>query len=234
MFGKKKRHTIPAKREFDTLTFSELDTIINDRIGRITQELRTGFDFLKTIEKSVTFFGSARTAPDDYYYKKAKALGNRITEELGFTVITGGGPGIMRAANCGSTAGGGKSIGFTIKLPTEQTTNTCVTGEVPFNYFFSRKVCMTYSAEAYVYFPGGYGTLDELFEILTLVQTNKIEKVPIILVGNKYFGELEKFLKKNILKYGMIDQADMQLYTITEDEEIILDIIRNAPIRKLN
>ena len=146
-------------------------------------------------------------------------------------VVTGGGPGIMEAANKGAFEAKGKSLGLTIKLPQEQTTNPYITNEVSFNYFFSRKVCLSFSAEAYLFFPGGFGTLDELFEILTLVQTRKIEKVPIILVGNDYWTALDAFIKEHLLSKEMIDSEDITLYSISENEDEIIEIIRNAPVR---
>lgn len=214
-----------------TLTKAELDKEIQERIGRIAKEFQDGFDLLRDNQKTVTFFGSARTAPQEPDAKKAYVLAKRIVEELGYSVVTGGGPGIMGAANCGAADWGGKSIGLSIKLPMEQHTNLCVTEDMSFDYFFSRKVCLSFAAEAYVYFPGGFGTLDELFEILTLVQTKKMEKVPVILVGKKYWLALDKFIKKNLLKNGKIDKEDMALYTITDNEDQIIEMIKNSPVR---
>jgi uncharacterized protein (TIGR00730 family) len=137
----------------------------------------------------------------------------------------------MEAGNRGAHEAGGESLGLTIKLPMEQVTNPFLTEHLDFNYFFSRKVCMTFSAEAFVYFPGGFGTLDELFEILTLVQTGKIPKTPIILFGKKFWKNLDKFIKKNLLKSEKIDKVDLNLYTITDDINEVLEIIKNAPLR---
>lgn len=214
-----------------TFTKAELDKEITERVDRIANEFKDGFEFLKKSPKSVTFFGSARTEPQHPEAKVAYDLARRIVEELNYAVVTGGGPGIMGAANCGAADWGGKSLGLTIKLPMEQRTNLCVTDNMDFDYFFSRKVCLSFAAEAYIYFPGGFGTLDELFEILTLVQTKKMEKVPIILFGKKYWKPLDKFIKKQMLKGGKIDAEDMNLYTITDDENLVLEIIKNAPIR---
>lgn len=212
------------------LTFSELDKDIQERVERINDEFKRGFDFLKKNERSVTFFGSARTRETEEDYIRAMRIARRVSNELGYAVVTGGGPGIMQAANCG--AADGKSVGLTIKLPSEQYTNSCVTDHMDFYYFFSRKVCLSFAAEAYVYFPGGFGTLDELFEILTLVQTNKIERLPIILVGEKYWKPLDKFIRKQLLKGEKIDEKDTDLYTITDDENKILEMIKYAPIRR--
>jgi len=181
----------------------------------------------------VTFWGSARTQSNDPDYKKAARLAARIHKELGYAIITGGGPGIMAAGNCGAYDAGGKSVGLTIKLPHEQTTNLCLTHHMDFQYFFTRKVCLAFAAEAYVYFPGGFGTLDELFEILTLVQTKKIAPAPaIILVGKSYWGGLDTFIRKHLLKGQKIDVEDLNLYTITDNEDEIIQLIKKAPIRK--
>jgi len=216
----------------EPITFEALDKDIQERSARISDEFQKAFDFLKGCEKSVTFWGSARTRENEKEYLKAKSLAKRISEELGYAIVTGGGPGIMQAANCGAGEVNGKSVGLTIQLPMEQVTNSCVTDHMDFYYFFSRKVALSFAAEAYVYFPGGFGTLDELFEILTLVQTGKIKHVPIILVGKKYWKGLDKFIKKHLLKNEKISPDDTNLYTITEDEDEIIEIIKNAPIRK--
>lgn len=215
----------------EPLTLEEINAVIKHRIGNITNEFQAGFDFIKTNTKSVTFFGSARTLETEADYQVARELGKRIATELGYVVITGGGPGIMEAANRGAFENGGKSFGLTIKLPNEQVTNPYLTNNINFNYFFSRKVCMSYSAEAYVYFPGGYGTFDELFEILTLVQTNKIEKVPVILIGSTFWKPFDDFIKNVLLPTEKIDAADVELYTITDNLDEALEIIKNAPVR---
>lgn len=203
------------------------------RICVVNEELRQGLDTLAQFEKSVTFFGSARTSPDDEYYQKARRISQRIVKELGYAVVAGGGPGIMGAANEGAFSAGGQSIGLTIKLPQEQQSNPFLTVEVPFYFFFTRKVALVYSSETYLYFPGGFGTLDEFGEVLTLVQTNKIAKVPMILVGVDFWQPLFDFFKKTMLeKYGTISQEDLDLFTITDDEDLILDIIKKAPIRQ--
>lgn len=202
------------------------------RICVINEEFRAGFDFIGQFEKSITMFGSARLPEDHPAYQKARSIGRKIAEQLHYAVITGGGPGIMEAGNRGAFEGGGESIGMTIALPMEQFTNEYVTHEQPFYFFFSRKVTMTYSAEAYLYFPGGFGTLDELFEILTLVQTKKIAPVPIVLVGREFWEPLDAFIKSTLLnEFKTISSEDLNLYTITDDEDEILEIVRNAPLR---
>lgn len=211
------------------------ETGTETRICVINEELRQGIEFVETLDRSVTCFGSARIGESNPHYEQARNITYRIAKELGYTIITGGGPGMMEAANRGAFEAGGRSIGMTIRLPHEQFTNAYVTDEIPFYFFFTRKVTMTYSAEAYIYFPGGFGTMDELFEILTLVQTGKIAKVPVILVGEDYWRPLDEFIKKSFLEqHQTISLADAALYTITDDEDTILDIVRNAPIREEN
>lgn len=214
-----------------TLTLEKVHEAMHKRIELIQKEFTEGFKFLVNHPKSVTFFGSARLPDTDVHYEKARSIGAKIVHALGYSVVTGGGPGIMEAANKGAFEAKGKSLGLTIKLPQEQTTNPYITNEVSFNYFFIRKVCLSFSAEAYLFFPGGFGTLDELFEILTLVQTRKIEKVPIILVGNDYWTALDAFIKEHLLSKEMIDSEDITLYSISENEDEIIEIIRNAPVR---
>jgi uncharacterized protein (TIGR00730 family) len=221
----------PKELPFKPLTLEELRESEEKREERINKEFKEGFEFIDSYEKSVTFFGSARLPKDNEYYLKAQHLAYRIANELGYAIVTGGGPGIMEAANRGAYEAGGDSLGMTIRLPHEQVTNPYITAHTNFYYFFSRKVMMTFSAEAYVYFPGGFGTLDEFFEILTLVQTNKIEKVPLILVGDSYWKGLEQFIMDQMLKNKTVDREDLNLFTITEDEDKILNLIKNTRIR---
>lgn len=202
-----------------------------ERIDRINTEFKDGFEFLENYPKSVTFFGSSVVNENNEFYKKAQSLAHRISSELKCAVVTGGGPGIMEAANRGAYEAEGTSLGITIKLPREQTTNPYLTDRIALQYFFARKVCLSFSAEVFIFFPGGYGTLDELFEILTLVQTRKIRSIPIVLVCSEFWKPFEKFLYENILSLGMIDDSDLSLFTIEDNEDKILDLIRNAPER---
>jgi len=213
------------------LTLAQVSEAAKKRVALIAREFTEGFEFLKNYPRSVTIFGSTRTKEGSHYFEKARELSRRIVEELRYSVTTGGGPGIMGAANQGAFEGGGNSIGITIELPHRQISNKYITDNIGFHYFFSRKVCLAFSAEAYIFFPGGYGTLDEFMEILTLVQTEKIPRIPIILFGKKHWGELEKFFKNVLLKERMIDEADLALYTITEDDDEVIKIIREAPVR---
>ena len=212
------------------LTKRELHALARERVSLISKEFTEGFRFLENFPRSVTFFGSAKVTEDTPYYIQARSLAGKIVTELKYSVLSGGGPGIMEAANRGAFENGGESLGLTIELPSEQTSNPYITKSIDFFYFFSRKVCLSFSAEAYIFFPGGYGTFDEVFEILTLVQTHKIEPVPIILVGKEYWTSMEEWMKKEMLSRGMIDTHDMNLYTITDDEDEIVDIIRKVPV----
>lgn len=216
---------------FSPVTLEELHRSAHKRVNLINKEFKDGFEFLINHPKSVTFFGSSRLPDGDIYYEKARSIASKIVHALGYSVVTGGGPGVMEAANKGAFEAKGKSLGLNIKLPTEQVINPFLTHSMEFHYFFSRKVCLSFSAEAYLFFPGGFGTLDELTEILTLIQTHKIEKVPIVLVGNEFWKAFDTFMREHLLKKDLIDAEDLNLYKITEDESKIIEIIRNAPIR---
>ena len=196
----------------------------------MNEELRQGLTVLEDYQNSITIFGSARTPETDPYYQIAVRIGNGAAK-LGKAVITGGGPGIMEAGNRGATEAGGSSLGMTIVLPHEQYTNPHVNVEIPFYYFFTRKTAMRYASQVYLFFPGGYGTLDELMETLTLIQTGKIDKVPVVLVGVEFWQPLDQFIRQDLVCKEMIDEMDPSLYIITDDEQQILDIIKNAPER---
>lgn len=214
-------------------TVSEFENDTVERISRIEAELQMGFQFIKSHPKSVTIFGSARFKEDDEHYQAARELAGRLSAE-GYAIVTGGGPGIMEAANRGAqeTEGNEHSLGMCIQLPHEQVTNPYVTSSANFHYFFTRKVLMSFAAEAYIYYPGGFGTLDEFFELLTLVQTKKIPKLPIILVGNDYWKPLDAWIKHHLLEdHAAINPEDTDLYTITEDVDEIVNIVKNAPLR---
>src|SRR3989344_2018164 len=213
------------------ITLLELSEAAKKRVALISKEFTDGFEFIKNYPRSVTFFGSARTKEGEHDYERARNLAKRIVEELHYSVLTGGGPGIMEAASRGAYEAGGNSLGLNIGLPHEQLSNKYLTHEIGFHYFFSRKVCLSFSAEAYIFFPGGFGTLDEFLEILTLIQTRKIPMAPIILVGAKHWKPLDEFFSNTLVKEGKIDPEDISIYTITDDENRILEIIKNAPIR---
>lgn len=216
------------------LTISELAENTKRRVQDIAEEFTNGFEFILNYPKSVTFFGSTKSKPDEFYYKKAEKLAGRVVKELHYSVITGGGPGIMEAANKGAYEAGGNSLGLTIELPKGQITNKYVTDTVSFHHFFSRKVCLAFCAEAYVFMPGGFGTLDEFTEVLTLVQTQKIRRLPLILVGKDYWEPLIEFFKNTLLKDGMIDTEDLELFTLTDDDDEILQLIKKSPVEIIN
>lgn len=201
------------------------------RIWRVAAEFVDGWQFLADFKKTVTFFGSARFTEENRWYQEARKLGY-LSAKAGFGVITGGGPGIMEAGNRGATEAGGDSIGLNIRLPYEQRINAFVKKYIAFHYFFVRKVMLSFSAQAYIFFPGGYGTLDEMFEILTLVQTKKIERIPIILVGKDFWGHTAKWAKDIMFKeYGSIDEEDLGLFSIVDTAEEAFEIIKKSPAR---
>jgi uncharacterized protein (TIGR00730 family) len=198
----------------------------------VQEELRQGIDTITQFNPSVTFYGSARLKEDTEIYQKVRHLSYRISKELGFAILSGGGPGVMEAANRGGYDAGGKSVGLTIKLPHEQYTNPYVTDELPFYFFFTRQVSMHYATEACIFCPGGFGTLSELFEMLTLRQTEKIGEVPIILFGSEFWTPLSEKIKEILVeKYNTVDEKELSIFKITDDEEEILNIIKNSKIR---
>ncbi len=223
--SKEKNHKVKI------LTKQELLNTAKERVHLISQEFTDGFNFLGKYPKSVTVFGGTNFTEEDFYYTKAVSVTRKIVDELNYAVFTGGGPGIMEAANRGAYEAGGESLGLTIDLHKKQEQNQYLTDSLDFYYFFSRKVCMSFSAEAYIFFPGGYGTLDEFFEIITLIQTGKIEKIPIIMFGSDFWNPLADFMKKQLLDRGTISPEDVHLYKITDSEEEVVDIIRTAPVR---
>jgi uncharacterized protein (TIGR00730 family) len=204
----------------------------NQRASRIAGEFDRGLKFVKKYKKSVTFYGSARFKSGNIHYKDARALGFRLAN-LGYAVITGGGPGIMEAGNRGAMEAGGDSIGLNIELPREQVINPYVTDSLSFFYFFSRKTTMSFSAEAYIFFPGGFGTLDEFFEIVTLIQTKKLHSIPVILVGSDFWNPLQKFIEEVLLQqHGAIDKKDLNLYRIIDDHDEIIKFVESSPKRR--
>jgi uncharacterized protein (TIGR00730 family) len=194
------------------------------RVFRIMAELVEGFEALSTIGPAVTVFGSARADPGSPYYNKCLAVAETLAKN-GFAVISGGGPGIMEAANKGAQNANGVSVGLNIELPSEQTPNAYQDVRVEFRYFFVRKLMFVKYAVAYVIFPGGFGTMDELFEALTLIQTKKIRGFPVVLVGRDYWQGLIDWMKKTLLAAGNIDPADLDLMHIVDEPEEVCAII---------
>jgi uncharacterized protein (TIGR00730 family) len=186
------------------------------RVFRIMSELVSGFDLLRKYGLAITFFGTSRGEEGCEIYAQASELAGRLSKE-GFTIITGGGGGVMEAANRGAEKAGGNSIGLNIDLPEEQGRNKFITDGMKFNYFFTRKVMLSFASEVYVFFPGGFGTLDEFFEIITLIQTKKISKIPVILVGTEYWTPLLEWVKETVYgKYKNIDKSDTDIYRLVE------------------
>lgn len=201
---------------------------------RIDTDFTEGFEFINSIRNPVTVFGSARFTSDHPYYQKAREVGALLANER-YTVVTGGAGGIMEAANRGAFEAGGESIGMNIMLPHEQNVNKYVTRAMNFRYFFSRKVFLAFSSQAVICFPGGFGTLDELFEILTLVQTRRMPHVPIILFGKDFWKDLDSFLKTYMVDHlKTIDTDDPGLYTVTDDLSVIRAILNTSTYNNLN
>lgn len=195
------------------------------RIFRIMAEFVDSFETLSRIGPAVTVFGSARMRPSDAYYRKAMALGKALAK-CKLPVITGGGPGVMEAANRGASVWKGKSVGLNIELPHEQKGNPYANVPLHFHYFFSRKVCFVKYSVAFVFMPGGFGTLDEFFEVLTLVQTRRIPKFPLILFGKQFWPGLVRWMKTQMAdRKKFISPGDLDLFTITDDVDEAIDII---------
>ncbi|MEK7627721.1 MAG: TIGR00730 family Rossman fold protein [Patescibacteria group bacterium] len=203
------------------------------RIFRILAEFVSGFQFLADFRRTVTVFGSAQVEEDNHWYKESQKLASLLST-ADFGVVTGGGPGIMEAANRGAVESNGDSIGLNIELPSEQRVNPFVQKSVGFHYFFVRKVMLAYSAQAYVFFPGGFGTLDEFFELITLVQTKKIfVKIPIVMIGKEFWSPLFEWIKTDVYgKFNFIGKEDMRIYSIVDSAEEAFEIIKNSPERK--
>jgi len=194
------------------------------RIFRIMAEFVDSFETLSQIGPAVTIFGSARASPRDRYYKTAVELGRGLARH-NFAVITGGGPGIMEAANKGAAEAKGKSVGLNIQLPFEQKTNRYANVPIHFHYFFSRKVCFVKYSIGFVFMPGGFGTLDEFFEIITLVQTQRIPRFPLILFGGHYWKGLLQWLKATVEHNRFINPDDLELLTLTDDVQEAIELI---------
>lgn len=214
-------------------SITEQGDINAQRVCRINEEISQGLQLISNYPKKVSIFGSLKFKEGHPDYERARNLAKRLASELDYTIVTGGASGIMEAANRGAREGGGQSVGVTIRLPHEQKTNPYVTQEIPCYYFFTRKVLLSFASRMYIYFPGGFGTMDEFYEILTLVQTAKIQKVPIVCVGAYFWETLNNHMHHGLmLPAGTIDDTDMSLYTITDDEDTIIEIARNAQARK--
>jgi uncharacterized protein (TIGR00730 family) len=197
------------------------------RLGSVDEELEAGYSIVRKYHKTVTVFGSARTPEGDRYYEAARALTAKLAAH-DYAVITGGGHGIMEAANRGAYEANGDSIGFNITLPHEQKLNRYTTESLAFSHFSPRKIAMTLYADAYIYFPGGFGTLDEMMEILTLIQTGKTAKAPVLLYGTEFWAPLDAFIRGTMLeKEHLVSAGDELLYTITDDLDEMVSLVRS-------
>jgi len=203
------------------------------RIFRIMAEFVDGFQFISKSNKEVTVFGSARLRPRSKWYKEAVKFGELIAKG-GFTMITGGGPGIMEAANKGTFEAGGQSLGLNIQLPMEQRANPYITRGKGFHYFFTRKVMLSASAQAYIFFPGGFGTLDELFEMLVLIQTEKMQHIPVVVVGKEFWTPLIDWMKDKMVKeHDTIDPKDLELIHLVDTAKEAWDIVKKSKERHI-
>ncbi len=225
----KTKHKMVAKKT--CLVKRELryidDESIAERVGGITSEFIKGFELLRKYDLAATFFGSARCKLNSKSYQFAVDLAHRLSDS-GFTIITGGAAGVMEAANKGACEAGGNSVGVNIELPKKQSGNNYTTDSEDFDHFFTRKVMLTYASEVYVYFPGGFGTLDEFFEIATLIQTKKIESIPIILVGKEFWTPLLEWIKKDLInKHHTVSDGDVNIYTLVDSVDEAYDVIIN-------
>lgn len=200
------------------------------RIFRIMAEFIEGFEFLADLKKEVSIFGSARVPPSSHWYKEARKLGH-ILGSAGFTMVTGGGPGIMEAANRGAYDAGAPTVGLNIQLPMEQRTNRYVKKSKAFHYFFTRKVMLSASAQAYVFFPGGFGTLDEASELITLIQTKKMCPIPIILIGKEFWDGFLAWVGKDMIPNGYIDESDLKIFKVVDTAEEAFEILKESTER---
>ncbi len=201
------------------------DAVQSWRTFRIMSEFVQGFELLRRHGLAATIYGGARYAAGDDVYKEAEELAARLAKS-GFAVITGGGPGVMEAANVGAFKVGGKSVGLNIQLPMEQRLNPYVTDTETFYFFFSRKVMLAFASEVYIYFPGGFGTMDEFFEMVTLVQTKKVSAIPIVLVDKNYWSPLVDWIKSTMLKeYKTVTKDDLDIFHLVDTPEEAYDYI---------
>ena len=194
------------------------------RIFRILSEFVDGIDAMRDVKPAVSIFGSARTPRSHRWYGAARKLARELARR-GFSIVTGGGPGIMEAANRGAQEGGGRSIGLNIQLPLEQKANRFQDLELHFRYFFVRKFHFVKHSAAFVIFPGGFGTMDELFEALTLIQTDKVGEVPVVLVGKSYWRGLVRFMRRSMTSEKYIEKSDLELFHVTDDLDDAADYI---------
>ncbi len=207
---------------------NELSAQESWRMFRIMAEFVDGFEGLAPIYPAVTIFGSARLQPEDSFYQTAETIAYLLAKE-GYSVITGGGPGIMEAANKGAAEGGGPSVGVNIKLPHEQEPNPYAQMSLEFRYFFVRKVMLVKYSVGFVCMPGGFGTMDELFEAVTLIQTRKMTPVPVVMVGTAYWKGLVKWMEEEMLRRELISPEDLSLFAVLDDPYQVVEYITSFP-----
>ncbi|PCI34660.1 MAG: TIGR00730 family Rossman fold protein [Flavobacteriaceae bacterium] len=214
------------RNKFKHKTWNEIKTNDSWAIFKIMSEFVDGYEKLSRIGPCVSIFGSARTKPGEKYYEQAEAIAYQLTQH-GYGVITGGGPGIMEAGNKGAHRGKGVSVGLNIELPFEQHDNPYIDSDksLDFDYFFVRKVMFVKYSQGFVVMPGGFGTLDELFEAMTLIQTKKIGKFPIVLVGRKFWGGLIDWIKTTLAEEKNINPADLELISLVDTSDEVLEVI---------
>lgn len=214
------------RKAFKDKDWAEIKSSDSWVIFKVMSEFVEGFEKLSKIGPCVTIFGSARVKPNHPYYKTAEEIAYQLVQH-GYGVVTGGGPGIMEAGNRGANRAGGKSVGLNIYLPHEQKGNDYIDPDklITFNYFFVRKVMFTKYSQGFIVMPGGFGTLDELFEAMTLIQTNKIGRFPIVLVGKKYWADMISWIRKTLVAEGMIHEGDINLFSVVDKPEDAVNVI---------
>ncbi|MCZ2393811.1 MAG: TIGR00730 family Rossman fold protein [Chitinophagales bacterium] len=221
------KHEFKIKKPYRDRSWTQINASNSWAIFRIMSEFVDAYEKMNKIGPCISVFGSARTRSNSKHYKMAVELSQRIVEE-GYGVITGGGPGIMEAANRGAKKAGGRSVGMNIELPHEQGHNQYIDSDkvINFHYFFVRKVALVKYAQGFVFFPGGFGTMDEVFEVITLVQTKKIDRIPLVFFGKRYWGGLLKWISSTMLNnHHYINEGDLDLFLLTDDvEEAIIYI----------
>ena len=216
----------------DRRVLDRRDGDLAGHVARIAQEFRQGFEAVERIGgPAVSIFGSARVAEDHPAYADARDVARRLAE-AGFAIVTGGGPGVMEAANRGAREGGGVSVGFNIELPHEQYSNPYLDIDVTFNHFYARKTMFVKAAEGYVIFPGGFGTFDELFESLTLIQTGKVLHFPVVLFDSGYWSQMLDWIRSRTLAEGMVSPEDLELLHVTDDAEDAVEVIAECYERR--
>ena len=214
------------------LKHKRIGEVFGVRMNKIVEEFSRGFYFLRDFGLAASFFGSTRSNPQDKMYREAEKLASLLAK-AGFAIITGGGPGIMEAANKGACEAGGRSAGINIQLLRKQSTNKYVKESAAFSYFFIRKVMLAFASEVYIFFPGGFGTLDELFELTTLIQTKKIAPIPVILVGKEYWTPLLAWIEQELyMKRGAIAKEDMKIHCLVDDAQGAFEYIQQIGVRR--